>query len=101
MVTVDGDRATKVEGNVCSRGVDYARQEAVNPTRIVTSLMFAENRKKPFSVKTAKPIPKKRIFECVNAIFNHHPPAPLRRGQVVIADVCGTGVDIIATQDLA
>ena len=26
--------------------------------------------------------------------------APVRRGQVVLADVCGTGVDVVATRDL-
>jgi CxxC motif-containing protein len=100
-VTVEGDKAIKVEGNICSKGADYAKQEAVNPMRVITSLMFAENREKPFSVKTAKPVPKKCLFECVNAIFNCHPVAPLYRSQVVIDNVCGTGVDVIATQDMA
>jgi CxxC motif-containing protein len=27
-------------------------------------------------------------------------PAPVRIGQVILADACGTGVDIIASRDL-
>lgn len=100
-VTVEGDKVTGIEGNVCNRGVAYAEQEALNPLRIVTALMRASNREKPFSVKTAGPIPKRLIFQCVNEIYDTTPPAPLACGDVVINDVCGTGVAVVATQDIA
>ena len=61
-VTVADGKVAKVEGNSCNKGIAYAKQEAVNPMRVVTSLMRASNRKKTFSVKTTVPIPKKLIF---------------------------------------
>ncbi len=99
-VTIEGSKMAKVEGNVCIKGAKYAKQEAVNPIRVVTSLMRASNREKPFSAKTAAPIPKQLIFQCVNEIFKTRPMAPLSCGDTVIQNVCGTGVDVVATQDL-
>ncbi|MCI9309348.1 MAG: DUF1667 domain-containing protein, partial [Oscillospiraceae bacterium] len=56
---VEGDRVISVSGNVCPRGDSFARQEAVDPLRVLTSLMRIEGREKPFSVKTSGPIPKR------------------------------------------
>jgi len=89
-----------VKGNVCSKGVEYAKQEAVNPIRVVTALMRAANREKPFSVKTAAPIPKHLIFQCIEEIYHTHPKAPVAIGDTVIPNVCGTNVNIVATQDV-
>jgi len=99
-IVMKGNNVEMVIGNVCSKGVEYAKQEAVNPIRVVTSLMRPENREKPFSVKTASPIPKHLIFQCMDEIYRTHPKAPLASGDIVIQNVCGTNVNIIATQDV-
>ncbi len=99
-VGVEGTEVASVAGNACRRGVDYARQEALNPVRTVTALMRASNRRRPFSVKTAAPIPKRLMRECVNAIYGLQPAAPIACGSVIIEDVCGTGVSVIATQSI-
>jgi len=38
------------------------------------------------------------IFPILAEIAKLRPEAPIRRGQVLIADVLGTGVDVIATR---
>ena len=48
-------------------------------------------------VKTSAPIPKTMIFDCMKEINKACVNAPVSIGQVVIADVLGTGVDIVAT----
>ena len=102
-VSMEDGAVKSVSGNICPRGEEFARQEAVEPLRILTSLMRVEGREKPFSVKTAGPVPKKLLFDCVREIFDHPLPEsalPLHVGDVVISDVCGSGVDIISTQDI-
>lgn len=99
-VTIDGNKVVLVEGNVCNRGVAYAEQEALNPLRTVTALMRASNRDKPFSVKTVGPVPKHLIFKCINEIYDTTPQAPIVCGDVVIEDICHTGVAVAATQDI-
>jgi CxxC motif-containing protein len=100
-VTLEDNAVVDVTGHTCPKGPVYARQEAVRPLRVVTSLMRASNRERPFSVKTAAPVPKDRVLECARIIRNTRFPAPVRTGQTVITDVCGTGVDVIATQDVS
>ncbi|MBO5501060.1 MAG: DUF1667 domain-containing protein, partial [Clostridia bacterium] len=52
----------------------------------------------PVSVKTRTPIPKEQIFTCMKQLSALNLTAPVRMGDVVLADVCGTGVDVIATK---
>lgn len=97
-VSMENGEVTKVAGNSCNRGIAYARQECVAPTRMVTAVVKLENRDMPLSVKTKEPIPKAEIFRCMEALEGVKLSAPVHMGQVVCADVCGTGVDVIATK---
>ena len=89
-----------VAGNACKRGETYGKQEAVEPKRVLTCLMRASNRNAPFSVKTSTPVPKDALFRCANEIYATRPAAPLAMGEIVIRDLCGTGADVLVTQDL-
>ena len=99
-VTIEDSKVCSISGNTCSRGEEYARQEAVEPLRVLTSLMRVEGREKPFSVKTSAPIPKRLLFDCVNEIFSHRAVAPIHVGDVILPNVCGTGCDVISTQEV-
>lgn len=96
---VNGE-VTEVTGNTCKRGEIYARQEAVAPKRVLTCLMRAADRQKPFSVKTSAPVPKELLFRCAQMIYETRPEAPIAMGDVVIRNICGTGTDVVATQDI-
>ena len=52
------------------------------------------------SVKTEHDIPKGKIFECMDEIRKVTIPAPVKIGDVVIADCAGTGVSIVATKNV-
>lgn len=99
-VTVENGAVVKVEGNACKRGETYARQECVAPLRMITAVIPVEGSKVPLSVKTRTPIPKKLIFPCMQALSQVKLTAPIAPGTVVLADVLGTGVDIIATKEI-
>ena len=90
-----------VTGNTCKRGDDYARKEVTYPTRIVTSTVKVRGGNAPtVSVKTKSDIPKNKIFDCVKALKEVVAQAPVSIGDVVLADVAGTGVDVVATKDV-
>ena len=73
-------------------------KELTDPRRIVTSLVRVQGGGLPVvSVKTASDIPKDKIADCIRALKAIELPAPVRMGDVVLEDVCGTGVDIVAT----
>ena len=88
-----------VSGNFCPRGVNYATDECLHPTRTVTSSLRVENRVDTMvSVKTANPIPKENIFDLMDIIRTTSVSAPVKLGDVLIKDLFGT--DIIATKNI-
>ena len=99
-VTLEGGQVSAVDGAACGRGAAYARQECVCPTRQVTTLARVRGRREPLSVKTAQPIPKSLILSCVEEIHRVCVAPPVRIGDVVVQNVCGTGVDVVATMEV-
>lgn len=85
----------KVSGNACKRGETYAVNECTNPLRTVTSSVRISNRDGMVSVKTSNPVSKKDIFEVMKAIRSSTVAAPVKIGDVILKDVCGS--DIVAT----
>lgn len=100
-VEYEGENIHSVVGNSCAIGDRYARQEVIHPERTVTSTVYVTGGDKPrCSVKTQHNIPKDRIFDCMKVINSTKIAAPVRIGDVVIHDVCGTGVDVVATRNI-
>ena len=99
-VELDGNEVVSVTGHTCKRGEVYARKEVTNPTRIVTTTVMVEGGTVDMvSVKTKEDIPKDKIFQCVKALKGVTVQAPVHIGDVILANVAGTGVDIVATKN--
>lgn len=96
----DGE-IVSVEGQTCKRGETYARQECVEPRRMVTAVLPVEGGETPASVRTVAPIPKALIPDVMRELSSLSLRAPISLGEVVVSDVCKTGVDVIATADVA
>lgn len=96
-VVLCGDTVTSVEGNFCAKGDAYARQELVNPTRIVTSTIRVGD--EMVSVKTDKPVPKSLIFDVMKQINLIVAIAPIKIGDILLKNVCGTDSNIIASKN--
>ncbi len=100
LVTVkgEGDRIDSMEGAGCKRGEIYAKNEFSHPLRILTSIVKVEGADVPLvAVRSSALLPKEKIFQCMDAIRQVVLRAPVRGGDPVIENVCGTGVDIVAT----
>ncbi len=96
-----GSGQLEVEGAQCARGEKYALQEVTSPTRTVTSTVRIKNAALPrLSVKTAGPIPKDLVFSSVRELDNIEVTSPVKMGEVIIKDLLGTGVDVVATRSL-
>ena len=100
-VEMEDAAVVSVSGNTCLRGDAYARKELTNPTRIVTSTVRVTGGKLAMvSVKTEKDIPKDAIFDCMKVLRDVEVSAPVTIGQVIVSDVAGTGVNIVATKNV-
>ena len=97
-VNVENGAMVSVTGNSCTRGITYAAQESIAPMRMVTAVVPVAGRKMPVSVKTRSPIPKKDIFNCMRQLSQVKVTPPVQAGTVIVPDVCGSGVDVIATK---
>lgn len=96
----DAGEFISVSGNTCPRGAAYARQECTLPERMITAVIPVEGSPVPLSVKTAQPVPKSMIQDVMRELGRVRLSLPVSAGHIVIADVLGTGSDIIATRSL-
>ena len=97
---VNGE-AVNISGNSCPRGKTYCETEIKAPTRMLTSTVPIEGAHyHQLPVITSAPIPKGKIFEVMEEIHRAKVTAPVKVGDVVIADAAGTGIDILASRSM-
>jgi CxxC motif-containing protein len=91
-----------VSGNECKRGEEYALKEITDPRRtLITTVQIDHGSLRRLPVRTNREIPKQRIFPCMEVINRVRVEAPVRVGQVIVADILGTGADVVATRSMA
>ena len=96
---VDDD--LNVTGNFCPRGVIYANNELTRPVRTLTSTVKIESKiETRLPVKSKDPLPKEKVFDAIRELDGIVLKAPIKIGDVVIKNVCGTGIDIVSTKEI-
>ena len=101
-LTVDEENDYQVSGYSCNKGIKYGKAEATNPVRVVTSTVIVDGGLScRCSVKTADGIPKKYVKDAMKVINHVHLQAPVTIGDVVVENLLDTGVDVVATSNLA
>ena len=93
-LSINGDNIT---GNLCPRGLDYAREEMTCPMRMVTALVKSKDGK-IIPVKTSQEVPKSKIDDVLKEISKCRVGA-VCIGDIIIKNVIGIGVDIVVTGD--
>lgn len=94
----DDGKVLGVEGNTCKRGLVYAEDECTHPRRTVTSTVRCESGE-VVSVKTESTVPKELVFKVMDEINSVTARDGLEIGEIVIENVCGTGVNVVATSN--
>lgn len=90
-----------VTGNSCKRGEIYGINEVTSPVRVITSTVKINGAAlRMLPVKTDGAIPKDLNFKCMEEIAKVEVEAPIKVGQVVIEDVLGTGINVVAARTL-
>lgn len=94
----EGDQIISVTNNRCRRGLEYAVHEFVRPVRTLTSSVAVEHGERSVcAVRTEQPVPKSKIWECMEAVAAVRLEAPVAMHQVVLESISGTGVKLITT----
>jgi len=91
----------KVSGNECKRGIAHAESEHKNPMRMLTTTVAICGGTLPrLPVISADEIPKSKLKECLNLLYCISLAAPIKCGEIVCRDICGTGVDVVASRSM-
>lgn len=97
-ITVEGEgtNIVSIENHGCKRGITYATAEFSNPVRILTTTVLADGELLP--VRSKEPLPKDKLFDCMEVIRGTKVSRPVNMHDVIISNICDTGVDILATK---
>jgi len=94
----DSKKIISLEGHNCKRGIKFAEAEITNPMRLLTTTISIDSKiSQRLPVRSNIPAPKEKIFSIVKAVKKIRAKAPIKMGEIIIADVLGTGVDIISS----
>lgn len=97
-----------VFGNSCTRGLKYATAEVVHPERVLTSTVRLVNDGDDghscelVPIRSASPIPKESLMAAMEEISKKTiRNSSVKMGDVVIEDIAGTGVAMVACRGSA
>jgi CxxC motif-containing protein len=91
-----------VRGSQCDKGAPFAVEEVLRPRRnLATSVPIRGTAARMVSVRLSGPVPREMIFPILEEIGKLRPEAPVQRGQVLVANVLGAGVDVVATRSVS
>ncbi len=102
-LSVVGDEKSgiAVSGNRCPRGDAYARQEILNPCRVVTAVVSTDSSVFPcLAVRTDAALPKNLIAGLLDRLYAMRVVLPVAMGDVVIRNFAGSGINVIAGETL-
>lgn len=90
-----------VTGNTCDRGKEFAISEMTAPKRTICSTVKTAFPEAPvLPVRVSTDIPKEKIFDVMKEINAVTLTERIGRGDVIIENVLGLGVDVISTSSL-
>lgn len=100
-VSMENGKFVSVTGNSCPRGAKYAETEVTDPRRMLTTTVRIKGGLLPLlPVVSADVLPKGKIAECVAYLRNVTVQAPVKAGDVIVPDILGLGVNIVASRDM-
>jgi len=92
----------ETRGEACRRGVAFVEEELTAPKRMLTTTVRVRGGELPLvPVRSTEPLPKGLVPDVVARLREVELSAPVGEHQVVLADVLGTGVDIVTSRALA
>ncbi len=102
---VEGDGhgdVVEVRGFTCKKGKKYGAQEHTDPRRTVTTTVAIKGGVwARLPVKTSAPVPKNMVIDVCAALRPVSLRAPVAVGSLVLGNVLGTGIDVVAARDMA
>lgn len=94
-------KVRSVTGNNCPRGDKFAHQELTCPMRVLTTTVAVSGDDEALlPVRTAEAIPLALHAQTMTLIRDLVVNAPIRMGDVVLEDLLGTNIDLVASMNI-
>ena len=96
-----GNEVVQIIGNKCKKGVEFAKEEAIDPKRILTTTLGIDSinfRRIP--VRSNKPVSRDKILNITREIKRIKVKPAIKMGDVIAKNFMDTGIDIIASMDI-
>lgn len=99
----DGSKVAKeIGGNRCGRGITFAKTEVSRPERVLaTTVVIHNGDEQLLPVRTKTAIPFDKHAEAMHLLRTTAIYAPIKMGDVVVRNILNTGVDVVASMDVA
>lgn len=97
----DDNGVLSVTGNACKRGEMYAKSEYTQPVRMLTTTVSLEGSLFPLiPVISSGVIPREKIDDCLKVLYSTKVQAPIKAGDVIVANILETGVDMVSAKSV-
>lgn len=94
---VEGGEVIEVSGQSCKRGLAFAREEILAPHRTLTTTVQVRGGVLPLlPVRSRAPLPQALLLPAADVLRHIVLQAPVQMHQVIVPDILGSGIDIIA-----
>lgn len=101
-LSIADDGGMITEGFDCKNGKQYAQDEYTAPKRMLTTTVAIENAVfNLLPVVGSGEIRRSQIPECLDYLYQISVQAPVKAGEILVKDICGSGVDILAARSLS
>ena len=101
LVEGDGKKVLSATGYGCKRGLEYVQTEYSDPVRILTTTVKIDGFNNDLlPVRSNKPVSQAKIFDLMEVIKITSVKPPVKIYDVIVKDICGTGVYIVATKNI-
>lgn len=98
---IENGEVIEIRGYNCKKGIDYGVAEMTNPRRMVATTVKVKNGFHPLlPVYTERPVPKPLIPQILDEIRKVEVTAPVKMKSVIVENVLGTGVNVLASRDM-
>jgi len=98
-VRVEGGRAVGWEGLECRAGEEYVKREVELPLRDFFTVVRVKGGG-VVPVRSTGPIPRERLLEASRELAGLEVEGPVRVGEVLVRNLLGMGVDVVATGEV-
>lgn len=99
-VEIENGEIISCLGNTCEKGAEFAKNEMLCPRRVITSTVKVDGQDEMLPVRTDGAVKKEMMFEIIDKIKSVKVFTKVKLGDIIVENVDGEGVNLVASRSL-